>query len=105
MGLKIGRYRTIVEAAKAMLHDQDIPMLLWEEACNTKVYVQNRSLDRILEDKTPEEAFTRMGPEIGHFKIFGCPIYIHVPKEKRTKLEPYSRKGMVVGYSETLKAY
>jgi hypothetical protein len=29
-------------------------------------------------DKTPKEAFTGVKPEIGHFKIFGCPIYIHV---------------------------
>jgi hypothetical protein len=38
-------------------------------------------------------------------RIFGCPVYIHVPKEKRTKLEPSSRKGTFVGYSESLKAY
>jgi hypothetical protein len=29
----------------------------------------------------------------------------HVPKEKRTKLEPFGRKGMFVGYNETSKAY
>jgi hypothetical protein len=60
---------------------------------------------RILEDKTPEEAFTGVKPEVSHFRIFGCPIYIHVPIEKRTKLEPSNRKGLFVGYSETSKAY
>ena len=33
--------RTIMEAARAMLHDQDIPMYLWVEAARTTVYVQN----------------------------------------------------------------
>jgi hypothetical protein len=33
-------------------------MLLWEEACNMKTYVQNRSPHEILEDKTLEEEFT-----------------------------------------------
>ena len=33
------------------------------------------------------------------------PIYIHVPKEKRTKLDPSGRKGIFVGYSESSKAY
>jgi hypothetical protein len=80
-------------------------MLLWAEACNTTIYVQNMSPHRILEDKTPEESFTGVRPEIGHLSIFGCPIYIHVPKEKRTKLESYGRKGMFVGYNETSKAY
>jgi hypothetical protein len=44
-------------------------------------------------------------PEVSHFHIFGCPIYIHVLIEKRTKLNPSSRKGLFVGYSETSKAY
>jgi hypothetical protein len=33
---------SIVGAAKAMLHDQEFPMFLWVEACNTAVYLQNR---------------------------------------------------------------
>jgi hypothetical protein len=32
-------------------------------------------------------------------------VYIHIPKEKRTKLEPSSLKGIFVGYNETSKAY
>ena len=32
-------------------------------------------------------------------------MYIHVPKEKRSKLEPFGKKGIFVGYSETSKAY
>jgi hypothetical protein len=44
-------------------------------------------------------------PEVGHFRIFECPIYIHVPKEKRTKLDPSGRKGTFVGYSESSKEY
>jgi hypothetical protein len=43
--------------------------------------------------------------EIGNLRIFGCPVYSRVPKEKRTKLEPFERKGMFVGYNETLKAH
>ena len=32
-------------------------------------------------------------------------MYIHIPKEKRTKLDPSGRKGIFVGYSKSLKAY
>jgi len=80
-------------------------MTLWAEAYMTTVYVQNRSPHQILKNITPEEAFTKVKPEIGHFRIFGCPIYLHVPKEKRSKLEPSGRKGTFVGYSESSKAY
>jgi hypothetical protein len=37
---------------------------------------------------TTEEAFTGLKPEVGYLRIFGFPIYIHAPKEKRTKLDP-----------------
>ena len=32
-------------------------------------------------------------------------MYIHIPKEKRTKLDPSGRKGIFVGYSESSKDY
>ena len=32
-------------------------------------------------------------------------MYIHIPKEKRTKLDLSGRKGIFVGYSESSKAY
>ena len=56
-------------------------------------------------DKTTEEAFSRKNPDVGHFRIFGCLTYSHVPSEKRTKLEPTVEKVIFVGYSETSKAY
>jgi transposase InsO family protein len=88
---------TIIEATKEMIHDQSLPMTLRAEACMKTIYVQNRSPHQILKNITPEEAFTKVKPEIRHFKIFGCPVYLHVPKEKRSKLEPLGRKGTFVG--------
>ena len=32
-------------------------------------------------------------------------MYIHIPDEKRTRLDPSRRKGIFVGYSDTSKAY
>ena len=80
-------------------------MHLWVEATGTTVYVQNRSPHQEIENKTLEEVFSGEKPEVSHLRIFGCPVFIHVPKEKRTKLEPSGRKGIFVGYSETSKAF
>ena len=94
-----------MEAAKSMLHDQDLPMHLWEKVARKSVYVQNHTPHRLLENKTPEEVLYGKKPEVSHLKIFGCPVYIHIPKEKRTKLDPSAKKGIFVGYSESSKAY
>ena len=90
-----------MEVVIAMTHDQDLPMHLWAEAAKTAVYVQNRSPHRVLGNKTPEEMFSGEKPEVSHLWIFGCPVFIHVRKGKRTKLEPSGRKGIFVGYCET----
>jgi hypothetical protein len=78
---------------------------LWAEAANTAVYIQNMCPHKSLEEKTPEEVFTGKKPSVDHLRIFGSPVYIHIPKEKRTKLEPSGKKETFVGYSETSKAY
>jgi hypothetical protein len=44
-------------------------------------------------------------PEVSHLKIFGCPVFVHIPKEKRTKLDPSRKKGIFVGYCEVSKAF
>jgi hypothetical protein len=54
---------------------------------------------------TPEEAFSGNKASVENLRIFGCPIYIHVPKDKRKKLEPSRNKGIFVGYSESSKSY
>jgi transposase InsO family protein len=40
-GVAERKNRTILEAVKTMIHDQDLPMCLWVEAAMAVVYVQN----------------------------------------------------------------
>ena len=68
------------------------------------MYVQNRCPHSALNSKTPEEVFSGKKPDVSHFRVFGSLVYFHVPKEKRSKLDAFEKKGMFVGYSETSKA-
>lgn len=54
---------------------------------------------------TLEEAFIGNNPRMDHHWIFGSPAYIHVPKDKRKKLDSTSIKGIFVGYCLSSKAY
>ena len=104
-GVAKRKNRSIVVAARAMLHDQGLPFFLWAEACSTTVYLQNRSPHRAVGSKTPEEMYSGKKPEVSHFRIFGSMTYSHVPSEKRTKFDPTAERGIFVGYDETSKAY
>ena len=75
-----------------MIHDQDIPMHLWVEATRTIVYVQNRLSHTDLGFKSREDMYTGKKPEVSHIKIFGFPVYIHILKDKGTKLDPSGKK-------------
>jgi hypothetical protein len=104
-GVAERKNRTILEAVKTMIHDQDLPMCLWAEAAMEAIYVQNRLSHSALGLKTPEEMFTEKKPEVSHLKIFGYPLFIHIPKEKRNKLDPSGNNGIFVGYCEVSKAF
>lgn len=90
--------QSIIETAKAMIHDMDLPMSLWAEACNTVVRILNRGPHNTLKDKTPEEAFTSEKPQVSHFRVFGCNVDIHVHDEKRTKFSPSSIRGILLPF-------
>lgn len=88
-----------------MLHDQDLPQLLWGEALKKRIYIQNWSPHKILDNMTLEEVFTGRKPCVYHLRIFGFPVYIHIPKYKMKKLDPTSMKGIFVSYSTSSKTY
>jgi hypothetical protein len=104
-GVAERKNKTIMEAVTTMILDQDIPMHLWEEVARTSVYVHNKLSHSALGFKTPEEMFSGKKPEVIHLKMFGCPEFVHIPKEKRTKLDPSGKKGIFVGYCEVSKAF
>ena len=81
-----------MEEVKIMIHDQGLPMHLWDEEARRKIYVQNRLSHSAVGFKTPKEMFTGNNPEVSHLKIFGFPVYFHMQKEKRTKLDPSRKK-------------
>ena len=71
----------------------------------TTCYLVNRSPSSALEDKTPQEVWTGKKPSLSHLRVFGCDAYVHVPKDKITKLDSKSEKCIFIGYKDGLKGY
>lgn len=59
----------------------------------------------MLQNQTPEEAWSGIKPDVKHFKIFGCIGHVRIPEAKRTKLDDKSCKCVFIGVSEESKAY
>ncbi|KAH9303948.1 hypothetical protein KI387_008352 [Taxus chinensis] len=94
-----------MEMARCMMHSRGVPYTYWGEAVNTTVYILNRSPCKALQEITPEEAWSKIKPEVSAFRIFGSAAYTLVPDRKRSKLDSKSSRYFFVGYSDHSKAY
>ncbi|KAJ9547168.1 hypothetical protein OSB04_019711 [Centaurea solstitialis] len=99
------RNRTLVEAARSMLAESQLPQYLWAKAVNTACYTQNRSIIHRRFGKTPYHILFGRVPSVGHFKVFGCKCFVLNESENRGKFGPKSDELIFVGYSESSIAY
>ena len=98
--------RTLVEIARTMLIDSDLPKNFWAEAVSTACYVTNRCLIRSILNKTPYELLNNRKPKLSYLRAFGCKCFIlNNGKDDLGKFDPKSDEGVFVGYSLTSKAY
>jgi hypothetical protein len=104
-GLAERMNRTLVEKARCMLFESNLPKYFWAEAISTAAYIYNRSPTRSVTGKTPEEAWSNKIPDISHMKTFGCMAMVHIPKEKRKKWDSKSQELIFVGYCSDTKGY
>lgn len=44
----------------------------------------------------PEELFNGVNLSIGHFHIFGCKVWVHVPDQTRKALDDKARFGVLL---------
>ena len=88
-----------------MLSGTGLGQEFWAEAVETACYLVNISPSSMLEDKTPHEVWTGNKPSLSHLRVFGCDAYVHVPKEKRRKLDNKSERCIFIGYKDGLKGY
>ena len=69
------------------------------------VYLSNRSPTRSVQEKTPQEAWSGRKPSISHLRVFGSIAYVHVPDERREKLDDKSERFIFIGYDSSSKGY
>jgi hypothetical protein len=98
--------RTIFEMARSMLYHAKLSKAYWQEAVLTSVYIRNRCISVVNNNKTPEELFTGKKPHINHLRVFGCDCYVHIPdKDRGNKLDSKSKRGIFIGYDELKQGY
>lgn len=100
-GVSERKNRTLVEAARTMLIESDLPKKFWAEAVNHAA----NTFNRIVKSEgtvTPFELFFNKKPSL-EFRQFGCEVYVMTPDSQRRKLDNKAEKMRFVGFDYNQK--
>ena len=73
--------KTLVNIARTMLIESNLPQSFWAKAINTACHVTNRCLIRSLLNKTPYELLNNRKPMLSYLRAFGCNV-LFCPMER-----------------------
>ncbi|XP_076888069.1 uncharacterized protein LOC143538382 [Bidens hawaiensis] len=108
-GVAERKNRILLEITRALLIESQTPKFFWPDALATAAYLINRLPTQILKTKTPLQVLTEYTkpPSILTLepRIFGCTVFVHIPKSNRDKLDPCAEKCVFVGYGINQKGY
>ena len=96
--------QTLSDLARTMLIDSKLPRELWCEAFAYAAYIRNRTMTRKT-GKNPYELWYGEKPDVSHLRVFGSTAWLHVPPEKRKKLDKKTQECVLVGYASSGKCY
>lgn len=103
-GLAERMNRTIIEKAKCLLFDADLPKYYWGEASHMAATIINKSVNSSGK-LTPDEVFYGIKPDLTNFEIFGSECMVHIPEQKRKKWDKKAVKLIFVGYDDDTKGF
>ena len=77
---------------RCLLSEKKMPKKLWPEAARWIAHVLNRSYTKAIKDMVPEEKWSGIKPNVEYFRVFGSIVHVHIPEQKRTRLDDRSLK-------------
>lgn len=86
-GVSERKNRSIMEIARCLMQEKNLPKSFWAEAANTAVFLLNRLPTKALEKLTPLEGWQDTKSSVKNLKVFGSLYYTHIPDVKRDKLD------------------
>src|SRR6267142_1396818 len=90
----------------SMLHVAGLSNSFWQYVISATVHIYNRSPSCTLQWWTPHEIWTGGHvPDVSYFRIFGCKGYMHIPADKRCKLDAKATEVTLIGYESGSKGY
>jgi uncharacterized protein YqfB (UPF0267 family) len=95
--------RTIMDKSQAIWPEFCAPQSWWEFAVDCAVHVYNCTPIQCHNWKTPLENLTHTKPDVTHFRVFGCGVYVFLPEEVRhNKLNQMASRVSITFLQKTM---
>lgn len=104
-GVAERKNRHLLEVARSLMFEMNVPKFFWSEAVKTAAYLINRMPSRVLAHKTPMECLTGANAFTVPPKIFGYTCFVQDYRNSAGKLDPRAIRCIFLGYSSTQKGY
>lgn len=98
------KHRHLLEVARALKFQAQIPLKYWGDCILTATYLINRLPTQVLSAKSPFECFHGHSPSLDHIRTMGCLCYATTPNYS-DKFSSKSIHAVFMGYSHTQKGY
>ena len=99
------KHRHLLETARALKIEANLPTRFWGECILTATYIINRLPSKVIENKTPYELLYGEKPNYDHMRVLGCMAYYRSVETKGDKFEIKGRPGIFMGYPSGTKGY
>jgi Integrase core domain/GAG-pre-integrase domain len=90
------KHRHILNVARALRFQSNLPISFWGECVLTAAYLINRTPTPLLQNRIPYVMLLGKSPSYTHIKCFGCLCYVKLPTTD--KFGSRSRKCVFMGY-------
>ncbi|CAI7895602.1 unnamed protein product [Closterium sp. NIES-54] len=98
--------RTIIEGGRTILVDSGLPLRFWPLAIHHATVIKNRVLTHVGgQHWVPMEKWSGKKPLVDMLRVFGCMGLVHVPKEKRDKLQAAAVWAVHLGLARGSKGW
>ena len=104
-GVAERRNQIIMNIVQCLLSEKEMLKKCWPEAARWTAHVLNRSYTKAIKDMVPEEKWCGIKPNVEYFRVFCSIAHVHIPEQKRTKLDDRSLKCVLLRVSDESKAY
>jgi len=99
------KHRHILEVARALRFQANLPIHLWGDCVLTAVYIINRLPTPLLNYKTPYEKLLGKVPSYSHMRTFGCLVFAANPSITHDKFNARGIPCVFLGYPSSQKGY